>query len=127
MPEGAGTPDPNGDTAWGFTRKDAERIASTVKRIEATYRNTPPPRGRYGPGPGNLVPADSGSGFTAGSRSAPTTATVTLLKTSGTAGGLAVSTTTVTAYNTFTTAIGAGKTIWLSSFNGRWYVVQVDC
>jgi hypothetical protein len=76
----------------------------------------------------DVVPADSGSGFTAGSRSSPTSTTVTLLSPSSGGPGLtATNGRTVKAYNTFTTAIAAGKTIWLTFSWGRYYVHQVDC
>lgn len=76
----------------------------------------------------DLVPADSGSGFAAGSRSSPTSATVTLLSpASGGPGLTATNGRTVKAYNTFTAAIPASKTIWLTFSWGRYYVLQVDC
>jgi hypothetical protein len=75
-----------------------------------------------------FVPADSGSGFAAGSRAAPTTATVTLMTpTAGAAGLTMTNGRIVTAYNTYPTAIPASKTVWLTTFFGKYYIVQAEC
>jgi hypothetical protein len=78
--------------------------------------------------PDIAIPANSGSGFAAGSPASPSSQTVTLLTPTGTGAGLDASRGfTLTAYSTFGTAIAANKTIWLTWFAGAYYVVQVDC
>jgi hypothetical protein len=78
--------------------------------------------------PDRAIPADSGSGFAAGSVASPASQTVTLLTPTGTGAGLDASRGfTVTAYSTFGTAIAASKKIWLTTYAGFYYVLQVDC
>lgn len=116
--------------AWGFSRRDAGRISRTVKRVEASVYNRPAVRGRYpvASASGGVL-ADSGAGVAAGSRATPSSTTGTILVRSGTAGGLtATGGRTVTYYNLSNTAVAASKTIVLSPFLGKLYVVQVlDC
>jgi hypothetical protein len=74
------------------------------------------------------IPANSGSGFAAGSPGSPSSATVTLYTHTGSGAALDTSRNfQVTAYSTFGTAIGANKTIWLTQMNDFYYVYQVDC
>jgi hypothetical protein len=84
-----------------------------------------------GSGGGGIVAlADSGAGMATGSRSSPTSATVTILVASSGGPGLTSSGgSTVTAYNlSSTTAVGASKTVEIIYVLGAWYVVQVlDC
>lgn len=72
-------------------------------------------------------PAFTTTTVAGGSYTAPVSATVTLLKWGGS--GLVTTGTNVTALNAFTnaTAIGSGKLVWLTRFEGRWWISAADC
>ena len=106
---------------YTFSKKNAERIAASVKVTEDLSR------GGAGDGPGSvpiwpgLIPATAPSGGI----SAGGSATVTLRKRSGTS--LVADTRTVTAYNDFGAAVGASKKIWLVRYGGLYFVVVEAC
>lgn len=75
-----------------------------------------------------LRPALTTSTIAAGSYSSPVSATVTLLKWTGSALSTS-SMPNVTAYNCWTTSsgIGSGKLVWIAKFAGQWFIVAADC
>lgn len=111
-----------------FTVEDARRIGDAVRNFERIYRNRPQP-GKTLPAPffQALIPVTLGSGITAGTVSTPTTATGTLLKPSGTGGGLTSSGKTATIYNPYAKAVASGKFAWVTPYNNRLYLVTADC
>jgi hypothetical protein len=132
VPEAQGTipsAEDNGG-AWAFSRRDAERIARAVKRLEASYYNTPAERARYPIGVTSsvLIPAQLSGALAAGSIAAPSSGSATTLL--PVSGGPGLSTTggqAITVKNTYAAAVASGKTVWVTSAFGFWYVVQADC
>lgn len=97
--------------AWGFSKKDAARIAHTVKRIEAQRFNGPAERARYPVAGANLIfPAQLTAALAAGTIAAPSTATATRLFPTGTSGALATDPDSpdFAVYNTYTSALAFG-------------------
>jgi hypothetical protein len=115
--------------AWGFSKKDAARIARVVKRIEGQLYNRAPQRGRwpFSAASGSLVPANSGSaGAPAGSVTSPAHFQPILYKLD-TGGADLVEGDLVDAYNLYTTAVPGSKLIWLALWSGIYFVVTADC
>ncbi len=117
-------PDPaDGGMGYGFTKKDAERIARTVRRIERQSNSRHPLRGRFPIGTGTggadtIVALCGGGGIAARTTAAngfqqPGTAQVTLLDYDGTYLSVPVATLTLTAG-------GSGYT------NGNGYALSVS-
>jgi hypothetical protein len=123
------TPQPGqNDGAWGFSTKDAGRIAHVVRRIEGQYYERSKERAKYGGFPMGLVPAQLNAGIASGTIAAPTTAQATrLLATPGSAVLSPTGGAIITVFNTYAVAIANGKTIWCIYFGSNWYIVQADC
>ncbi len=117
--------------AWGFSKKDAARIARIVKRVEAQYYNTEPARSKYpiGSGGGTLFPAKLTAALTVGTLGAPTSATADRWIQSPPGVGFVVDphSPSITVYNTYNTAVPSGKTVWCTIIGGNFYVIQADC
>jgi hypothetical protein len=120
---------------FGFDEKGAGRIQSAVVRVEKSFRNAAPARGRYPAGAGGgsgLIPCVITSNVTAGSEASPTSFSATIEVPASGAGLTTTGGTSVTAYNraagiSFSASGGSPKSAWLTLFNGRYYLVSADC
>lgn len=123
MPE----PGRPGGPLHGFYREDVDRLRATVRWSEGLQRNAGPGGARTPVVNGGPVPAYTKTGgFAAGSKTSPSSATVTLAV-PGTGNALADGD-DVEMWNYSTRAITtAGKLIFLTYFNGRYCFLVGDC
>jgi hypothetical protein len=116
------------ETVYGLSERDVRRLKDLLNRSERTFRNHPPQRQRWpAPGWSGAIPARATAGFAAGSVSSPSSASVTLYVPSASGAGWTLSTTIVTAYNPYTSAIAANTLLWLMWYGGYLYVIAANC
>lgn len=117
-----------------FDEKTGQRILAAVRYVETLIRGGSPVRGRWpvitaaGSGGGGLVPVRLPASAIAGRVALGGTyssGTATYYTDSGTA--LTPGSTTVTVYNPYTTATPASKLAWCADWNGKLWVVVVEC
>lgn len=127
MPSPGDPPEP----AYGFPLAECQRIAESVRRDERRFRNQKPGRQRFPIYTANgLIPARADAGFAAGSVASPPPGNITFYvpKTSGE--GLDPATgddATAMAYNLYTGTVPVNAIVWMTLFNGTYYVVTCNC
>lgn len=133
MAEGKSPGSPDG-AVYGFPKADCVRISEAVRRVEKTYKNpatSANARPKYPVfAPNGLIPAKATAGFTAGSVSSPSSASVTFYVPAASGHGFDLATgdgASVTAYNHYTGTVAANALVWISLFNGEWRVVAANC
>ncbi len=121
--------------SYGFSARNAERIATVVRRVEQKYQNDGPQRRRtpVTPGAASLIPLSIVSNVTAGSEATPSTFSAKILVPSGTSHGwMTGPNPAVTCYNrasgvAFTASAGSPKSAWGVMLQGVIYLVAADC
>lgn len=121
MPEPGRDPGP----PLGYYREDTHRIARAVRQYEATAVNAPGLSPRTPVINGGPIPAYTSGSIAAGSKTSPTSGSVTLAV-PGTGNALADGS-TVTMWNYSTRALTTGKLVFLTYFNGRYVFLVGDC
>lgn len=121
--------------SYGFSARNAERVATVVRRVEAEYQNEVPQRRRtpVTPGAASLIPLSIVSNVTAGSEATPSTFSAKVLIPSATNHGwMTGPNPAVTCYNraagvAFTASVGSPKSAWGVMLQNVIYLVAADC
>ncbi len=126
----------DGGGYYGFSARNAERIATAVRRVEAKYQNDSLPQRRRSPhaaGVVSLIPLSIISAVTAGSEATPSAFSAKVLVPSGTSHGwTSAGQPTITCYNraagvAFTASSGTPKSAWGVMLESVIYLVAADC
>jgi hypothetical protein len=125
-----GKPSQNWDDApANLTVRDVRRLGRNQKFYDRRPRNSQLKRARYPVGVGGfaLFPAVTGASFAVGTMASPTSGSVTIWEANPSTGALSAGSRTVTAYNTWNTAIASGKQVLIYTYMGCWYIAGTDC
>lgn len=110
----------------GFTRADAGRIAEATKHYERTYRGEGPGRG-VPPAVGRglrLAKAPAG-GILGKSGTTPDSKFCLLYEWNGTA--LDTGSEQIEVFNSYSSAVGVSKDLWIVRWAGAWWVLTEAC